>query len=92
MLVKLKAMGIDVQIKLMHKLITDVVEDARLHKTSMASIIGNGIFVADQITRSVYNQALDDFKDRLLNWKPQDEEYRNFSEVVNEIETNLYRR
>ena len=51
----------DKRIKLMRQLIIDSVEDARLHKeTSMASIIGNGNFIAEQIINSVYNQALED--------------------------------
>ena len=36
-----------------------------------------------------YNQALEDFAEKILNWKPQDEEYRNFKDVVNEVKNQL---
>lgn len=36
-----------------------------------------------------YNQALEDFAGKILDWKPQDEEYRSFEDVVNEVKERL---
>lgn len=38
-----------------------------------------------------YNQALEDFSKRILNWKPQNEEYKSFRDVVTEIKEELRR-
>jgi len=37
----------------------------------------------------IYNQALEDFSEKILDWKPQDEEYREFKDVVNEVKERL---
>lgn len=37
----------------------------------------------------IYNQALEDFAGKILDWKPQDEEYRSFKDVVNEVKEQL---
>lgn len=39
--------------------------------------------------RQGYNKAVSDFKNALLSWKPQDEEYRGLSDACNEIEKLL---
>lgn len=36
-----------------------------------------------------FNQALEDFAGKILDWKPQDEEYRSFKDVVNEVKEQL---
>jgi len=36
-----------------------------------------------------YNQALEDFAQEILNYKPQDEEYRSFKDVVNEVKEQI---
>lgn len=38
-----------------------------------------------------YNEALEDFTQKILNWKPSDEKYRNFKDVVEEIKEELKR-
>lgn len=43
----------------------------------------------NQIKIDAYNQALEDFAGKILDWKPQDEEYRNFEDVVNEVKELL---
>lgn len=39
--------------------------------------------------RESYNQALEDFAKAIAEYKPQDEEYRNFQDVVNEVKNQL---
>lgn len=42
-----------------------------------------------KVRADAYNQALEDFAGKILDWKPQDEEYRNFKDVVNEVKEQL---
>ena len=44
---------------------------------------------SDYIYSKGYKKAISDFKNVLLNWNTQDEEYRNLSNVCNEIEILL---
>ena len=37
------------------------------------------------IDKKSYNKAIDEFAERLKNWKKQDEEYRSFNDVIDEI-------
>lgn len=45
----------------------------------------------DKIRKEEYNQALEDFSKRILNWKPQDEEYRSLVDAVTDIKEELRR-
>lgn len=43
----------------------------------------------DEFENTVYNQALEDFAEKILNWKAPDEEYRSFKDAVNEVKKRL---
>lgn len=42
-----------------------------------------------RIENEAYNQALEDFAGKIIDWKPQGEEYRSFKDVVNEVKERL---
>ena len=71
-------------------MITDWLETSR---NVIDNKVREGLYDAYILGRNDgYNQALEDFSKRILNWKPQDEEYRSFRDVINEVKNQLIKQ
>ena len=62
-------------------------ENAHLHD-EMQSINAN----MDLLEKEIRAKTIDEFVERLLNWKPKNEEYRSMRDVCNEIAQEMKNR